>query len=775
MGLVSSTISAYLPLMIRRFSLLSFLFCLVLPAQDTTNTPILIKPNTPAEEEKSDDSSATNASVFNQGSARTMAISVPAPRGLILDRKGRPLAQTKMAYHLALDFTAYRESGGIEGAVAWAKGLIATANSLVKGKQSYSDEKLSKYYRNRRWLPKKISKVLTESTAKSLENKLPPGLTLLPIYLRYYPQKSLGAHLIGYVGAKTVLPDGPINDGDPLFQSTMGKAGFEKIFDDKLSGTPGVKKMIFDQQGNKVRDELIKRPRPGGNVVTTIDLDWQSYAEKVLQEGSKRGAFVVIDIQTGEVLVMASRPTYDLNEFVPFITSKRYKELREDPAAPLFGRAFQSEYPPASTFKPIVTLAAINSGAIQPEETFDCPYKIQIGNKWFHNHSPGYQGWVDAKRALAKSINPWFYQVGIRTGPQTFLSVARRLGYGVKTGLPLIGEAKGIAPTSAFIESRMGRPTTDGDTANLSIGQGLVTASPLQVAQSMAAIANGSVLMQLQLVRQIQDFHGRVIEAPSFRKRNDLDFTSEALQTTYDGMRDVVHSDYGTGSRGGLDFTIMCGKTGTAQWKPTINQNLAWFSGFFPYDRPRYAFAVVYEGSPGEAVSGGRNAAPMVKRFFQNFRTQIEEKIVPPARALIVTEDGASTFPNDGSIPKAVVVGDDNAIPKAIIVEDENTIPKAIIVEDENTIPKAIIVEDKNIIPKAIIVEDDELLKPTIDPSTLPKIPNAVLVRPGTNKPAPPIPTVPGDDEIPNAIPVRPEPEAPGERPRPAPEVPGDR
>ena len=177
--------------MIRWFSLLSFLFCLVLPAQDTTNTPILIKPNTPAEEEKSDDSSATNASVFNQGSARTMAISVPAPRGLILDRKGRPLAQTKMAYHLALDFTAYRESGGIEGAVAWAKGLIATA-TLVKGKQSYSDEKLSKYYRNRRWLPKKISKVLTESTAKSLENKLLPDSLFFRFIYVTTPRRASG-------------------------------------------------------------------------------------------------------------------------------------------------------------------------------------------------------------------------------------------------------------------------------------------------------------------------------------------------------------------------------------------------------------------------------------------------------------------------------------------------------------------------------------------------------------------------------------------------------
>lgn len=737
--------------MLPRLILFSFFLVLALPAQERSENAVLVKPNQPLAEERSGESSASNASVFNQGMARTMSIAIPAPRGLILDREGRPLAQTKMAYHLALDFTAYQGAGDAKAAVAWAQERITTANSLVKGKQTYRDESLAQYYQNRRWLPKKISGVLDESTAKSLEGKLPPGLTLLPVYLRYYPGKSLAAHLIGYVGARTVLPDGPINDGDPLFQSTMGKAGFEKIFDDKLSGTPGLKKMIFDEQGNKILDELTKRPRPGGNVVTTIDLDWQSHAEKVLREGSKRGAFVVIDIQTGEVLVMASRPDYDLNDFVPFITSKRYEELREDPAAPLFGRAFQSEYPPASTFKPIVTLAAIDSGAIRPDQSFDCPYQIKIGNKFFRNHSPGDQGWVDAKRALAKSINPWFYQVGIETGPQTFLSVARRLGYGNKTGLPLIGEAAGSAPSADEIKSKMGRPTTDGDTANLSIGQGLLTATPLQVAQAMAAIANGSVLMELQLIRQIQDFHGRVIEAPTFRKKHELDLSSIALETTHKGMRDVVHTSYGTGRGADLGFTIMCGKTGTAQWKPQIDQNLAWFSGFFPYENPRYAFAVVYEGTPGESVSGGRNAAPMVKRFFENFRTEIEENLTPPARALVVNESGESIPTDDGSIPKAIIVEDDS-IPKAIIVED-----------------------DENIVPKAVVLEDDEALAKTPDPAEFPTIPANLPLEPTPDPPALVIPTVPGEDDIPSALPVRPEPETPADRPQREPEVPADR
>ena len=739
--------------MLQKLILIGLSLSLFASAQKSTEAPLLVKPNlpppnAPLEEKKEEGSAASNASVFNQGLARTMTIAIPAPRGLILDREGRPLAQTKMAYHLALDFTAYKGPVDPKVAVAWAQNKIAQANALLKGDETYSDAKLANYYRHRRWLPRKISQIITESKARSLEGKIPDGLTLLPVYQRYYPEKSLAAHLIGYVGAKTVLPSGPINDGDPLFQSVMGKSGFEQIFDQKLSGEPGLKKMIFDKNADKILDELVKRPRPGGNVVTTLDLDWQRYAEGVLREGCKRGAFVVIDIQSGEVLVMASRPTFDLNEFVPYITTERYKELEEDPAAPLFGRAFQSNYPPASTFKPVVTLAAINSGSIRPEQEFDCPYKIKIGRKWFHNHSVGHQGWVEARRALAKSINPWFYQVGIKTGPQGFMSVARRLGYGSKTGLPLVGEATGNAPTADYIMTKMGRSTTDGDTANLSIGQGFMLASPLQVAQSMAAIGNGNVLMELQLIRQIQDFHGRVMEAPTFKKRNDLNLSPTALKITHEGMRDVVHASYGTGRRGDLGFTTMCGKTGTAQWKDSPEQGLAWFSGFFPYDNPRYAFAVVYEGSPGENVSGGRKAAPMVQRFFSNFRTEIEENLKPAARALIVSEEDGQPIVHENIIPKAIIVEDEEALmngPEVPVPMPESTeipadIPKAIPVvpaDDPNNKPPLPTVPCEEVIPKAIIVEDEEAL--INEPEVLAPMPESTQIPADTPREAPEI------------------------------------
>ena len=185
------------------------------------------------EETSQPELNAAEASIFTQKNARTMTLSIPAPRGLILDRNGYPLAQTKVAYSLALDFAKVGMDAGAEEAVAWARSKLAKANALVGGEYSISEKRIVDYYKHRRWIPRAISKVFDEEKAKSLEGTLPDGLTLVPVYLRHYPEKSIAAHLIGYVGTKTRLPDGPINDGDPLFSSVEGRGGFENIFNDE--------------------------------------------------------------------------------------------------------------------------------------------------------------------------------------------------------------------------------------------------------------------------------------------------------------------------------------------------------------------------------------------------------------------------------------------------------------------------------------------------------------------------------------------------------------
>lgn len=621
---------------------------------------------------------ASDGSILTQKNARTITLKIPAPRGQIVDREGECLAQNVIAYQVALQFKQF-ENADRDYVLNWAKSRMETARILVKSVQIPTDDQIYDHYRNRRWLPLLISDQVSAKDAKSLEPKLGNGLTLHAVYRRYYPEEGIGAHLIGYTGSVGKLPTGPINFNEPLWEESEGRAGLEKIYDRQLQGDPGGKRLLFDEAGNRLLEEQTKRPMPGGTVVTTLNLKWQRQAEKVLRKGCKRGAFVVIDVVTGEVLVMASRPTFDLNAFIPGIGEKDYKALNEDPGQPLFGRAFQSAYPPASTFKPIVALAALNNGTVTEDKEIYCPASIRIGNHEFKNWSKTPEGSIDVKRAIARSCNPWFYQVGIDVGPSAFLGLARRLGFGEKTGLPLIGETQGLVPTNEWMLQHERRRINDGDTANLSIGQGVLLSSPLQVAQGMAGIANGGALPKLQLVRQVQDARGRVIESSRPEKRVWLGVDAKAIETVREGMRDVVNSGYGTGRSAGLSFTELCGKTGTAQWgPPSKEQRLAWFAGFFPFENPRFAFAVLYEGTPGETVSGGRMAGPMVRDFFEPLKDEIKEIIAPPPKALMVKEEADEEKDKEGVLkaqPVEEEEGDDKPAPPKALPVDPDDLP----------------------------------------------------------------------------------------------------
>ena len=582
---------------------------------------------------------AAEGNIMTRKDARTITLKIPAPRGQIVDRDGEPFAQNRVAYQVALQFRQF-ENDERDLIVAWARTRLETLQSLVKNLTAKTDEELYDHYRHRRWLPLMVSGQISASEANSLEKKLTAGLILQPIYRRIYPQEDCAAHIIGYSGSVGKLPTGPINFNDPLWEESEGRSGLEKIFDAQLTGDPGMKRLLFDESGNKLLEEQTERPRPGGTIVTTLDLKWQKLAESTLRNGCRRGAFVVVDVNTGEVLVMASRPSFDLNAFIPGINEKDFEELNTDASQPLFGRAFQSAYPPASAFKPVVALAALNSGAVTEDSTINCPAVLKIGEIKFKNWSKIPEGSIDVKRALARSCNTWFYQVGIKIGPSSFLDLSRRLGFGERTGLPLMGETPGLVPSDEWMLKNEKRRILNGDTANLSIGQGSLLASPLQVAQAMAGIANGGVLPKLQLIRQLQDTRGRVTQAAVPERKNWLGVDQEAVDIVHQGMSDVVNSRGGTGKDAGLSYTTLCGKTGTAQWGPKAKaQRLAWFAGYLPRKNPRYAFAVLYEGRPGESVSGGKMAAPMVRRFFEGIKRDIKESIAPPKKALAVVED----------------------------------------------------------------------------------------------------------------------------------------
>ncbi len=591
--------------------------------------------------------SAADGAISTRKDARAITLKIPAPRGQIVDREGEPLANNRVAYQVGLQFRQF-ENADRSFVINWARSRMDSLRLLVQNSVTKTDDEIFDHYRNRRWLPLLVTGQLGEKEAHGIEAKLTPGLILHPIYRRSYPNGELAAHILGYSGSVGKLPTGPINFNEPLWEESEGRAGLEKIFNTQLTGEPGMKRLLFDENGSKLLEEQVKRPRPGGTVVTTLNLKWQKLAEATLRDGCRRGAFVVIDVVTGEVLVMASRPAFDLNRFIPGINDVDFKALEVDPAQPLFGRAFQSAYPPASSFKPIVALAALDKGTVSETSTINCPAAITIGKTTFNNWTKIPEGSIDVKRALARSCNTWFYQVGIDVGATTFLSLARNLGFGAHTGLPLIGESPGLVPNDEWMLKNEKRRILDGDTANLSIGQGSLLASPLQVAQAMAGIANGGALPKLQLIRQIQDTRGRVIQASVPERKNLLGVDYHAVEIVRDGMRDVVNSGGGTGHGAALEFTELCGKTGTAQWGPKAKeQRLAWFAGFVPHDNPRYSFAVLYEGRPGETVSGGRMAAPMVRKFFEGIKDDIKDEIAPPKKALLVIDE---------NVPKAEVV-----------------------------------------------------------------------------------------------------------------------
>lgn len=584
---------------------------------------------------------ASEASVSTRKNARTMALLIPPPRGQIVDRNGLPLAQNVICYQLVLKYGQFEDEDK-DRIVAYGRRCLEDAKKLAGSAHEISDQRLWSHYQHRRWLPLPLTDVLTDEEVKKLKTPLPPGVELLPIYKRVYPEGKSSAHWLGYMGSKGRLPVGPINNMDPLWEVSEGKSGFEKKFDNALTGRPGVWRLMFDEQGNKILDELSIKPKPGGTLVTTINLKWQKVAEKILSERCKRGAFVVIDVHTGEVLVLASQPSFDPNRF-----AQDYEKLHKDKDVPLVSRAYRGSYPPASTYKTVVALAALANGAITKDTIIYCPSEIAKGGHVFRNWTKVPEGNINVCRALARSTNTFFFQVSDKLkGPGPFLSMSRRLGMGQRTGLP-IDDLPGLIPDDKWLQRNNRTRFYDGDGYNYSIGQGVIEATPLQVAQFMTGIASGVALPKLHMIKQIQDMDGNVIYAANREVRNSLADVAPSAAIVRKGMYDVVNGGGGTGGRAKLSYTDLCGKTGTGQYGSVKDdKRVGWFAGFLPYDQPRYAFVALYEGAPREKVGGSANAAPMVKEFFETLKKDVKDAI-QPVLAEIVDEDepGEKTSP----------------------------------------------------------------------------------------------------------------------------------
>jgi penicillin-binding protein 2 len=443
-------------------------------------------------------------------------------------------------------------------------------------------------------------------------------MTLRGVYLRVYPQGKIAGQIVGYTGRTGRNPDGIIDNHETIWPETEGREGIEQTFNAMLTGKHGEYKITFDKDGRKTSEKIVSPPIPGHTVVTTLDLRLQELAEKALEAKAKRGAIVIMDPNKGDILALASWPNYNPNLFVPSISPEKFKALQDDPGIPLLPRAFRSSYPPGSTFKVAVGIAALESGAVSSSEQYQCVPSIQIGNLTFHNWKKSDRGFLNFVQALTESCDTWFYQVGIKTGAEPIIDWAQRLGFGAKCGIPIRGEVEGRVPNDSYMKATHGRKLLNGDIANLSIGQGDTQVTPLQMAQAMSIVANGGNFYQTRLVQQVQSIDGGIVTAYNVREKKTLNFSSETMAQLRTGMVDAVNAPAGTAHAASLETVTVAGKTGTAQWGPKNKERTAaWFAGYVPAEKPQYAFAALYEGDVGVKAHGGTVAAPMIAQVLK--------------------------------------------------------------------------------------------------------------------------------------------------------------
>lgn len=549
--------------------------------------------------------------------ARTYILDIPAPRGQITDRNGAPLAQNRLSYNLAINFPTPLEFDDNQ-ILEFAHRQIATAQKLLGRQIRIADDAILRHYHNRGILPFEISTNLSAEEYEAAKAHLPAEMTLRGVYLRVYPQGKIAGQIVGYCGRTGRNPDGIIDNHETIWPETEGREGIEQTFNAVLTGKHGEYKMTFDKDGRRTSEKIALPPVPGHTVVTTLDLRLQELAEKALEAKAKRGAIVIMDPNNGDILALASWPDYNPNVFVPSISAENFKALQDDPGIPLLPRAFRSSYPPGSTFKVAVGIAALESGSVTSSEQYQCVPSIQIGNVIFHNWKKTDRGFLNFVQALTESCDTWFYQVGIKTGADPIIDWAQKLGFGAKTGIPIRGEVEGRVPNDSYMRATHGRKLLNGDIANLSIGQGDTQVTPLQMAQAMSIVANGGTFYQTRLVQQVQSIDGGIVTAYNVREKRTLNFSSETVTQLREGLINAVNGPAGTAHAASLDNVTVAGKTGTAQWGPKNKERTAaWFAGYLPAQKPQYAFAALYEGDVGVKAHGGTVAAPLIAQIFK--------------------------------------------------------------------------------------------------------------------------------------------------------------
>jgi penicillin-binding protein 2 len=453
-----------------------------------------------------------------------------------------------------------------------------------------------------------------------------PGISLQVAPRRYYPHGPLAAHLLGYVGEVSQRELERAADTGYRSGDLVGKAGLERAFDDALRGESGGEQVEVDALGRRVRVLDHVGDVPGHTITLTLDRNLQEVAERAL--GDSDGAIVALDPRNGEVLVMVSKPAFDPNIFARGIRREEWRGLMQDPKHPLNNRATQGQYPPGSTFKVAVAAGIAEERIGGPNPGVNCVGGIPFGNHFFRCWKKGGHGGVDLHWAVVESCDVFFYTYGQKLGVDGIANYARRLGLGLPTGIALENEKTGLIPDSEWKQRRFKQPWFPGETLSVAIGQGYVTATPLQMANLAATLANGGTRYRPRYVKRIDSADGSVRSVPEPEVLGEAGLRKATLDRVHAAMRDVVMSERGTGKKARVLGTDVAGKTGTAQVvklgvdRERSNKGAlktrdhAWFIAYAPIEAPEIAVAAIVEHAGG---GGGAIAAPLVQVILNHY------------------------------------------------------------------------------------------------------------------------------------------------------------
>ncbi|MBU8850035.1 MAG: penicillin-binding protein 2 [Desulfobacterales bacterium] len=544
--------------------------------------------------------------------------SIKASRGLVFDRNKRLMVDNRPSFNLKI---VREDAGDVKKTVKKVAELTQVPfqelmDSIARaGKGAFYKSVTLKNDISREQL------AIVEAHKFDL-----PGVHVDIEPTRHYVYIKTATHILGYIGQinSKELQSGKypnVKSGD-----LIGRYGIEKSFEKYLQGKRGGRQIEVDANGRTIKILRTIEPVAGFDLNLTLDLDLQKTAQKLLE--NKNGAVVAIDPDNGDVLLMASSPSFDQNDFIGGISSKKWKILMSDPGKPMINKVIQAEYPPASTYKIITSFAALEEQHIDVNTTSYCPGFFKYGNRAYRCWNKRGHGELSVIDALAQSCDVFYYQAGIKTGVDALAQYARGSGLGKKTGIMLENEKKGLIPTSAWKKKRYNESWQGGETLSVAIGQSYNLVTPLQMAVLIAAVGNGGTLYKPRIVKTIEDSHGKIVKKIEPEITGGLPASEETLNIVRNGLLKVVQGPRGTARRIRLKNIEIAGKTGTAQvfsikkgetiktedLKYSLRDH-AWFVCYAPAQNPVIAISVMIE----HGEHGSSTAAPIAEALIEQY------------------------------------------------------------------------------------------------------------------------------------------------------------